>query len=153
MESLGTTGKAYTSVVLDPNVNVDGDERPIFFFADEEGLEKFVKSFAAKAWYTEDEWNAMQSEKEQEPLGDVVYTLRCVDENGARVAGVTLQVCNASTCSIYTTDENGECVLTLPSDNYEIHILKAPEGYTFDSENVITAPLEGGEITFSLKCA
>ena len=150
VESLGTTGKAYTSVVLDPNVNVDGDERPIFFFADVEGLEKFVKSFAAKAWYTEDEWNAMQSEKEQEPLGDVVYTLRCVDENGARIAGVTLQVCNASTCSIYTTDANGECVLTLPSDNYEIHILKAPEGYTFDSENVITAPLEGGEITFSL---
>lgn len=155
VESLGTTGKAYTSVVLDPNINIDGDERPIFFFADEEGLEKFVKSFAARAWYTEEEWKNMQSENEQEdePLGDVVYTLRCVDENGERIEGVTLQVCNDSTCSVYVTDANGECVLTLPSDNYEIHVLKAPEGYTFDSEAVVNAPIEGGEVTISLKRA
>lgn len=151
VDSIGTTGKAYTSVVLDPNINVEGDEFPVFFFADEEGLNKFVKTFAAGAWHDAEEWE--QENQTEEPQGDVVYTFRCVDENGERISGVTLQVCNDSTCSVYVTNENGECVVTLPCDNYEIHILKAPDGYTFDSEAVFDAPIEGGEVTITLKRA
>lgn len=153
VDSLETTGKGYTYVVLDPDVRNDGDAYPIIFFANVEGMEKFAKTFAAGAWHDADEWEAAQGEQNEEPQGDVTYTLRCEDENGERIAGVTLQVCNDSTCSVYVTDDNGECVLTLPADNYEIHILKAPEGYTFDSEAVVTAPIEGGEITLSLKHA
>ena len=95
----------------------------------------------------------LNGEQNEEPQGDVVYTLRCVDEDGNRIAGVTLQVCNDSSCTVYVTDDNGECVVTLPADNYEIHILKAPDGYTFDSETVVTAPIEGGEVTVSVKRA
>ncbi len=153
VDSLETTGKGYTYVVLDPDARNDGDAYPIVFFANVEGMEKFAKTFAAGAWHDAEEWEAAQGEQNEEPTGDVTYTLRCEDENGERVAGVTLQVCNDSTCSIYVTDANGECVLTLPADEYEIHILKAPEGYTFDSEAVVTAPIEGGEVTLSLKTA
>lgn len=153
IDSMGTTGKGYTYVILDPNVNVEGDEYPILFFADQEGIEKFAKTFAAGAWYDAEEWEKNHQDENNEPLGDVTYTIRCVDENGERVPGVTLQICNDSTCSVYVSDANGECVLTLPSDNYEIHILKAPDGFTFDSEAVIEAPVEGGEITISLKHA
>lgn len=153
VDSLETTGKGYTYVVLDPDARNDGDAYPILFFSSVEGMEKFAKTFAAGAWHDAEEWEAAQGEQNEEPQGDVTYTLRCEDENGERVSGVTLQVCNDSTCSVYVTDANGECVLTLPADNYEIHILKAPEGYTFDSETVVTAPIEGGEVTISLKRA
>lgn len=153
VDSLETTGKGYTYVVLDPDIRNDGATYPIVFFANVEGMEKFAKTFAAGAWHDAEEWEAAQGEQNEEPQGDVTYTLRCVDENGESVSGVTLQVCNDSTCSVYVTDANGECILTLPADNYEIHILKAPEGYTFDSEMVVTAPIEGGEITLSLKHA
>ena len=155
VDSLETTGKGFTYVVLDPDVMKDGDELPIVFFANVEGLEKFAKTFAAGGWCKADELESAPWYKaeEEEPQGDVTYTLRCEDENGERIAGVTLQVCNDSTCSVYVTDENGECVLTLPADNYEIHILKAPEGYTFDSEAIVEAPAAGGEFIFNLKRA
>lgn len=150
VDSLDNGGKGYTYVILDPDALHDGEEYPIVFFADVAGMEKFAKSFAAGEWHDAEEWEASQGEQNEEPQGDVTYTLRCVDENGERISGVTLQVCNDATCSVYVTDANGECVLTLPADNYEIHILKAPEGYTFDSEAVVTAPIEGGEVTLSL---
>ena len=144
-------GKGYIYVILDPDALSDGATYPMVIFADEAGLEKFAKSFAAGAWCdAENLESAPWYQKEEEPQGDVTYTLNCVDENGAPVPGVTLQVCNDTTCSVYVTDANGECVLTLPADNYEIHILKAPEGYTFDSEAVVTAPIEGGEVTLTL---
>lgn len=151
VDSLDTTGKGYTYVVLDTDVRSDGEKLPIVFFADVAGLEKFTKTFAAGQWHDAEEWESQQGEENQKPQGDVVYTIRCVDETGERVSGVTLQVCNDSTCSVYISDANGECVLTLPCDEYEIHILKAPEGCTFDPDVIVTAPVEGGEITISLK--
>lgn len=150
VDSIETTGKGYTYVVLDPDVMTKGDEHPILFFANAEGLEKFAKTFAAGAWCEADELESAPWYQPEEPQSDVTYTVRCEDENGEPISGVTLQVCNDSTCSVYVTDANGECVMTLAADNYEIHVLKAPEGYSFDSDAVIKAPIEGGEVTISI---
>ncbi len=153
IDSLATTGKGYSYMVLDPDIMSEGELYPILFFADQEGLDKFVKMFAAGAWHDAEEWEAAQDAQNEEPAGDVTYTFRCVDENGAPISGVTLQVCNDSTCSVYVTDDKGECVVSLPSDNYEIHVLKAPDGFAFDSGAVIEAPVEGGEVVITLNHA
>ena len=150
VDSLETTGKGYTYVILDPDALNDGEKYPIVFFANVEGLEKFAKTFAAGGWCNAEDLESAPWYEGEEPQGDVAYIFRCVDENGERIPGVTLQVCNESVCSVYVTDANGECVLTLAADNYEIHVLKAPEGYTFDSETIIEAPIEGGEVTITL---
>lgn len=153
IDSLDTTGKGYTYVTLDPDILSEGEKYPIVFFADIEGLEKFVKTFSAGAWHDADEWEGNQGgETEEEPQGDVTYKFVCEDENGERIAGVTLQVCNDSTCSVYVTDANGECVLTLPSDSYEIHVLKAPDGYAYDSATVYEVPASR-ELTITLNRA
>lgn len=39
---------------------------------------------------------------------------------------------------------------TLAPYPWEIHTLKVPEGYEGDTETVTTAPVEGGELTFTL---
>lgn len=153
VDSIETTGKGYTYIIMDPDALNDGDKYPIVFFANQEGLEKFAKTFAAGAWCNAEDLESAPWYEAEEPQGDVAYILRCEDENGERIPGVTLQVCNESTCSVYVTDANGECVLTLPADNYEIHVLKAPEGYTVDSNAVVTAPIEGGEVTIIVKRA
>lgn len=150
VDSIETTGKGYTYVVLDPDVMTDNDEYPILLFANVEGLEKFAKTFAAGSWCKADELESAPWYQPEVPQSDVTYILRSVDENGEAIPGVTLQVCNDSTCSVYVTDANGECVLTLAADHYEIHVLKAPEGYAFDSSTVIEAPIEGGEVTICL---
>ena len=47
-------------------------------------------------------------------------------------------------------DANGVCEFTLAPYTWEIHTLMVPEGYEGDTETVTTAPVEGGEMTFTL---
>ena len=89
-------------------------------------------------------------EKTVEAGGMSTYVLTFVDQNGAPVEGVMAQICDDATCQVTVSDASGVCELTLAPYAWEIHILKAPEGYTADTETVVTAPVEGGELTFTL---
>lgn len=83
------------------------------------------------------------------PSGEVAYTIRCVDQNGAPVAGAMVQICDASTCRVAPTDADGLHVFTSAPCAWEIHVLIAPAGYSAGGE-VLTAPAQGGEITLTL---
>ncbi len=78
------------------------------------------------------------------------YVVRYVDQNGDPVPGVFCQVCDDSTCMLYTSDENGECRFTLAPYAWEIHTLRVPAGYEGDTETVTAASPEGGELEFVL---
>ena len=86
----------------------------------------------------------------QSVSGDVTYTVTYVDQNGNPVPGVMCQVCDESMCQVFTSDDNGVCQFTLPAKAYEIHTLKVPAGYTGDTTTVTNAPVQGGELTFTL---
>lgn len=85
-----------------------------------------------------------------EVSGDVTYTVTYVDQNGDPVPGVMCQVCDETMCQVFTSDANGVCRFTLPAKNYEIHTLKVPAGYEGDTATVTKAPMQGGELTFTL---
>lgn len=78
------------------------------------------------------------------------YLVRFTDAGGKGVPGVMLQVCDDSSCRVYTSDENGECRFTLSPFAYELHVLSVPEGFEAD-ESVYTAPANGGETEIILK--
>ncbi len=80
------------------------------------------------------------------PEGMARYTVRFVDQNGDPVANVMAQVCDVETCEVLPSDENGVVTCVKAEYAYEIHVLKAPEGYTFDTEKVYVMPAEGGEL-------
>ena len=86
----------------------------------------------------------------QSVSGDVTYTVTYVDQNGDPVPGVMCQVCDESMCQVFTSDAKGVCRFTLPAKAYEIHTLKVPAGYTGDTTTVTNAPVQGGELTFTL---
>ena len=86
----------------------------------------------------------------EEPAGDGIYTIIYVDQNGDPVPGVMCQVCDEATCQVFVSDANGVCEFTLPAGAYEIHTLKVPEGYEGDTTTVTDAPIQGGELTFTL---
>ena len=86
----------------------------------------------------------------QNVSGDVTYTVTYVDQNGAPVPGVMCQVCDDSMCQVFVSDANGVCEFTLPANSYEIHTLKLPEGYEGDTDTVTKAPVQGGELNFTL---
>lgn len=80
------------------------------------------------------------------PEGYAEYAVYFLDQDGNPVANVMAQVCDAETCQVMPSDENGAVVAVLPSYAYEIHALTAPEGYTVDTEKIYVMPIEGGEI-------
>lgn len=86
----------------------------------------------------------------QTASGDVTYTVTYVDQNGAPVSGVMCQVCDDSMCQVFVSDANGVCQFTLPAKGYEVHTLKVPEGYEGDTTTITNAPVQGGELTFTL---
>ena len=83
--------------------------------------------------------------------GNAAYTVSIVDQNGDGVEGVALQVCNESSCMLYTSDEKGVCSFELPEGEYEVHILKLPEGYEGDTSEVKTIGRASGELSFQLE--
>ena len=85
-----------------------------------------------------------------EASGDVTYTVTYVDQNGDPVPGVMCQVCDESTCQVFTSDAKGVCQFTLPAKAYEIHTLMVPAGYEGDTTTITEAPAQGGELTFTL---
>ena len=86
----------------------------------------------------------------QTASGDVTYTVTYVDQNGDPVPGVMCQVCDETMCQVFISDANGICQFTLPAKSYEIHTLKLPDGYDGDTVTVSNAPMQGGELTFTL---
>lgn len=79
-----------------------------------------------------------------------VYAISVTDEAGQPLAGAMVQVCDAASCRLERTDETGLILLTLPRFAYEVHMLRAPEGYQLPDEAVLM-PEEGGRWAITLK--
>ena len=94
-------------------------------------------------------WDDSMTE-EEETQSDAAYTVTYVDQNGDPVPGVMCQVCDAATCQVFVSDDNGVCQFTLSAGYYEIHTLMVPEGYEGDTTTITEAPLGGGELSFTL---
>ena len=63
---------------------------------------------------------------------DVLYNVCVTDENGP-VAGVIIQFCSWTSCQMGKTNAEGLAGFTMPAGEiYDIHVLKAPEGYEKD---------------------
>ena len=59
-----------------------------------------------------------------------VYRITVKDINGDPVQGVAIQLCDDTSCNMGKTDENGVVSFDMPEGTaYEVHVLKAPEGY------------------------
>lgn len=80
------------------------------------------------------------------------YRIRVTDADGKPVAGAMVKICDADTCRVETTDENGEVRFDAARYAYEIVILKAPDGFGPSAETFVM-PEAGGEIEIRLEKA
>ena len=149
-DSIATTGYNYTSLYIFSLP--DGDPVPVTatYHADIENLSEFCAGVSGNAngWeYVDEEPETVETISE---ITEASYVLKFTDSDGNPIAGVLAQVCDDSTCMVYTSDEIGECRFVLAPYEYEMHILKLPDGYSFEGEADITLPREGGEMTFEL---
>lgn len=84
------------------------------------------------------------------PLEAYVFT--CADSNGKGIEGVILQVCTDETCTLFTSDADGlvKCDGLAPMV-YEVHVLKCPEGFTYDRDAVYKTSDSFEAHTFTLQ--
>ncbi|MCF0133433.1 MAG: redoxin domain-containing protein [Blautia sp.] len=80
------------------------------------------------------------------------YLLKVTDENGTGIENVKLQVCDDTTCRLYTTDTDGTASFDLPPYAWEIHVLAVPDGYEKPADTFLLNP-KGGELSIALASA
>ena len=147
VDSPGTTGYVCTYVMLYENA-LGQNPMVIVMFRDENTLNSFVSQNGLGQWeYIDGEANA----EVPVTVDEASYTIKCLDNNGVPVKGVMLQVCDESTCQVVVTDEDGICQMTTAPYAWEVHILKAPAGYSTTAVKDAVLPVNGGEITFVLE--
>lgn len=78
------------------------------------------------------------------------YSVLVTDEDGEPVANVKVQLCTDSTCFVAVTGEDGIAEFDVKSGEYEVHVLKVPEGFA-KNKNVQYTSADGGQLTFVLK--
>ena len=92
----------------------------------ESALESLLQGESAADIPVDDAANAIAENQ------DVLYNVYVTDENGP-VAGVIIQFCSSTSCQMGKTGAEGLTGFTMPAGEiYDIHVLKAPEGYEKD---------------------
>ncbi len=156
-----------TLVVVCPSVLEDSAPQGIglfLFFQSEEEVDAYISYFNEMVGSTSPEnllkWQysdgspkaeaaAQDSGDEAEP-SDGKYVILVTDEDGQGLENAMVQICDELTCRVEKTDAKGRVSLDLTPQEYEIHLLAAPEGYEGD-DTVYTLPAEGGTVTFALQ--
>ena len=76
---------------------------------------------------------------EADTADTAVYRVNIADEEGP-IEEVMVQFCDETTCRIGKTDGNGAAVFEVPAGvEYEVHVMKVPEGYKEDETVYHTA--------------
>lgn len=79
------------------------------------------------------------------------YTFLVKNQDGVGVPGVRMQVCNDEMCQMLVTGDDGIVTYDGEPMAYEVHIIKCPEGYTYDTEKIYTTSTEYEMVEFVLE--
>jgi len=78
------------------------------------------------------------------------YSVLVTDEKGIPLEGVMVQFCSDEMCTAEKTGMNGVAEFTAEEGIYEVHILRAPDGYVKD-ETVYNTEATYSLLTIALK--
>lgn len=155
LDSMETTGYTYTNIHLYPAADCGVmDVRTVVCFASEENANAFVSmmpyyGYEVSGWSYVDgsvgETDALPGEGTD---AQVYYTLTFIDQYGEPVPGVIANVCDEHTCTPMTSDAEGTVEFQNVPYAYDIHVIKVPEGYTFDTAQAFRTEPDGGEMVF-----
>ena len=81
-----------------------------------------------------------------------VYRVITVDESGAPVEGVAVQLCSDQMCLMAETSSDGIATFEQEEGTYTVHIYKVPEGYAEDKTEY-PVPETYGDVKVTLKAA
>lgn len=148
-EIMAEKGTNYPNVFLSESMVFldDVSSFPTSFFVDSDGK---IVTYPISGAYVEKYEGIIDSLLAGESTGGVIvptaaandagaYRITVIDTEGNPVKGVAIQFCDDSTCNLEKTDANGVASFDLPEGTqYEVHVLKVPEGYEKTSDEFRT---------------
>ena len=84
--------------------------------------------------------------------GKVEYVINVMDESGAPISGVMVQIC-LDACYPGITDANGQAKFSVAEADYKASVLSLPAGYTYSGDAQEFYFEAGLELTITLKTA
>lgn len=98
---------------------------------------------------------ATEAPATEAPSTKVTYTVTVVDQNGAPVAGVEIQMCDDTSCKMPApTNAEGVATFSYDPSNYHVTVIAIPEGYAYaegtDATTAIDFPEGSTELTVTL---
>ena len=108
----------------------DPDTIQMYMISSDDYIEEFADLIRAQGF--EVSWD-YEDEEPEEAVPAEAYLLHMVDQNGEPVCGVYVNFCTDTACTMLVSDENGLITFDGEPDAYHVQILKAPDGYSFDS--------------------
>ena len=118
----------YTYVII-----VNGEGRildGVYLIPGEEYVEGVAEEM--RSWGYAVTWEyAEQAPAEESALQ--VYVLHIIDQDGNPVPGMMVNFCTDTACTMKQSDGNGTISFDGVPDVYHVQLLKAPEGYSFDT--------------------
>lgn len=138
---LEENGVTYPNVLMPDELLTQLSGFPTSIFVDKEGTIVGIPLVGARVDDYEDALDELLAERSGTPAmpgntakkhAAAVYRVNVTDEDGP-VEGVAVQYCDDTTCSFEFTDADGTAILEgVAGGDYEVHILKVPEGYKMD---------------------
>ena len=129
---MSETGSAYDYVCLIGGSS-DGGEilYGAYLIAGDENVETLMSDLTS--WGYSVTWEDAEPTS-AEQTAPQAYTLHIIDQKGDPVPGVMVNFCTDTTCAMTQSDESGTITFEGAPDVYHVQLLKAPEGYSFDSD-------------------
>ena len=93
---------------------------------------------------------AQSASAEPEASSADSYIFYVTDAYGNGIENVRLQVCSDELCSTFTTDSDGVVIFDGEPAKYEVHVLKCPDGYTYDFDDVYETAEMPEQVNFVL---
>jgi thiol-disulfide isomerase/thioredoxin len=74
------------------------------------------------------------------------YMVLMTDNDNNPVEGAMVSFCTDTACDVVRTDAKGIANYTGPKQNYHIHIVSVPSGYSFDDDGTISLDDDGSSV-------
>ncbi len=85
-----------------------------------------------------------------EANGEKMYRVYVTDKDGGPAEGVMVQLCDDTACCLEKTDAKGVATFDIDENEYDVHILKVPEGYK-GTEEIFRFSAEYSDMTIMLE--
>ncbi len=125
------TGDYYVFCIVAAEGDDLSNAPSVYLIPDEEYIERLAGDMCSWGYDATWEYGDYTSPGQEQTKA---YILHIVDQDGEPVSGVMANFCTDTTCSLTQSDENGIISFDGAPDVYHIQLLKAPEGYSFDSD-------------------